>query len=318
MSSSLSEDQAAFDVDEIEAFTLLRSDIEDSKHRTPKIARMKSTEGARYNLERCHQMYTNDRSKNSYYEVVVCRDANYEVIMPASYGEEFPRYARAKGLDGKPVYFDCKKVAEDDFSPHLYGGTSVHKCLPSNDVPEKHKAKFAQIDKKPELDEAPTNRILLPTKRTDEWKNIVKSALPDGVYFGRARTASKKCKVEVSIKSGETSVIISRLQSNGEYRTQASADLNNELVAGYETFKSVEQRLTNKNRESDVFIASLESQTTTEDYYSRNFKVIRATGASSNGVEKNHSAVYIGYNAYCQRLSDDPENKDFRLPAWLE
>jgi hypothetical protein len=115
--------------------------------------------------------------------------------------------------------------------------------------------------------------------------------------------------VKIAKKGDGLEVQIVGLDAAGttETRVQAKLELSSTMTYGATKKDNVPQKVTSASRPATVLIASAETETRTDTYYSRNFRVVRFNDAPAS-VEAGHSAIFIDDN-YCQRLSP-------RLPAF--
>lgn len=286
------------------------SNLETSRTKSAKVAKLKiKGAAALQELGRCHQ-YRLDLD----HEIIVCRDDKREIVMDSSYGENFTRWARLRVAGAKDQTFTCKQVSEHEFSPEAYGGSTGHACKPKT-VDAAGKALFALVDADPTLDEFATHSVYLPTmwKHTPAetwsgWSKKFAKAMPVGEYVGYGSTTAKKCKVKIAKKGDGLDVSIVGLDASGaETRVQARAELSSAMTYGALLRHGVPQKVSGPARSASVLIASAETETRTDDYYSRNVRIVRFDETPAS-VEAGHTALYIDDN-YCQRLTPG-------LPAW--
>ncbi len=283
------------------------SNLEMSTTHSAKVAKIKlKNDAAMQDLARCHQYYVDGASRR---EAIVCRDDKREIIMDAAYGDAFTRWARVRSADGKDQTFTCKQISEHEFSQETYGGTTGHLCTPKATLSADAKAFFADMDADPKVDEFPTRSVYLPTnwKKSPpetwaKWNETITHAVPVGEYVGYGSTSAKKCKVKIAKEGDGLNVQIVSLDAAGaEGRVQAKVSLSSAFTFGATRKDNLPQKVSSATRPATVLIASAETETRTQDYYSRNFRVVRFPDAPAS-VEAGQTAIYIDDN-YCQRLS---------------
>jgi hypothetical protein len=294
----------------VESFFVPISELETSTTRTAKVATMKIRNQAEAEaVKRCHQYRIADR------DMIVCRDAKTEIVMDAEYGTDFTRWARVRFANGgAPEWFTCKQVSERPLFQDAYGSTTGHECKPKAADADARKLGDA-VDAEPVLNEHPTNYVYLPTnwaktpaESWSTWAEELAKAAPAGEYIGYGRSSSKPCKVKVTSSAGKTEVAVISLDANGaETRVNARIELTEDSVYGGFRKDDVKQAVASASRPASVMIVSGETETTTNEYYTRNLRVVRYPDQPAS-ADAGHSAIFINEN-YCQRLSP-------AIPAW--
>lgn len=284
------------------------SNLELSTTHSAKVAKIKYRGIAQLeDLARCHQYYI-DGANDKRREVIVCRDDKREIIMDAAYGDDFTRWARVRLASGRDQVFACKQISEQEFSRETYGGTTGHLCKPKA-ITNEGRALLADVDADPKIDEFPTRSVYLPTnwkkaqpETWSTWNEKITKAVPIGEYTGHGSTTAKKCKVKIVKEGDGLKVTVHSLDAAGaEQRVQGQALLSSASTYGAIKKDNVSQKISSAARSATVLIASSETETKTQDYYSRNVRIVRVNDAPAN-VEAGHTAIYIDDN-YCQRLS---------------
>ncbi len=309
-------DDATTGDDEVRAFgdvlemLVPLSSLETHTTRSAKVARLKlrGTDQVE-EVPRCHQYPIRGRA-----ETVVCRNDKREIVMDGHLSEDVPRWARLRVPRGADRTFLCKKVAEREHSPEIYGGVTGHVCTPKAMDPMEAKSHFATVDDAA-IGESPTERVFVPTlwkKAPPEtwatWNEAIQRAIPLGEYVGHGPTSAKKCKVRIAPKNDGLEVTIVGLDEAGaETRVHARAELSSAMTFGALRSDDLPQRVANTARNASVILASSETETRTIEYLARNVRIVRYPDAPES-VDAGHTAVFVDGN-YCQRLSP-------RLPAW--
>ncbi len=264
---------------------------------------------------RCHQYRTNlDDPQRFGREALVCRDANLEVTIESSYGDEFTRYVRVRRATGGEEFLACRQTAKQDRGGESWDSRTDHVCTPKR-VDAYGKALFDELDKPVVLEKYPTRTPFLPTLWTKSppeafgtYAQAFARAMPVGEYVGFGSSTSKKCKVKVASEGDGVKVSVHGLDENGaETRLRAQIVISSAMTFGAARFAEVEQDFSGKARPASVIVASSESETSTRDYFQRTLRVVRFHDAPAS-VDAGHTAILVD-DDYCQRLSPS-------IPAW--
>lgn len=278
------------------------SNLETSTNHTAKFATVKNDDGTAVRINRCHQMGL----QTPFLEFTVCRDAAYEFLMDNVYGADAERWARLRTADGKESVMRCKQLSSSDFSSEAYGSLTVQECKPTE--PNANGQKFLALMDAPLAPENMlflTRNVYLPTTRDTVWRNRLAAALPDGEYVGHSTTQSKECKVVVA--NGNITILTSAGKKLG------SVELGDNTVFASALVPSVKQSFDGKNRDAAVFLVSVETETKTQAYYSRNLRIVRVADQPAN-ADAGHTTVVVG-EVYCQRLRPAGAEPGTKLPA---